>query len=38
MAVVKITVMVAVTHWRSYLDGKCRDTIENAEYARMFRF
>jgi hypothetical protein len=34
----KITVMVAVTHWRSCLYGKCRNTIENAKYARMFRF
>ncbi len=38
MAAVKITVMVAVTHWRSCLYGKGRNTIQNAEYTRMFRF
>ena len=38
IAAIKITVMVPVTYWRSCLHGKCRNTTENAEYARMFRF
>src|SRR6266511_2229138 len=34
----KIMVMVPVPYWRSCLHGKRRNTTENAEYARMFRF